>query len=258
MSHIVHVAKGRNAWEHDTEAAIHHGSYSGMVHHDGMDCRTYKFSTAHDAGAFHAKVKAKGVASHMTEHESEDEAGSFDPAVSAVMMEAVKRDGDHYQAFDDVDEACEWAQAVATDKIGYCVIFCESYEEFRAGPSDELAALSTGCPGYELVAVYEADTVEEALIKRRQYGTKLNASRKRRTTMDANRRKIATNAKMWRMRNKSRQSGYRSLYDRPKSKSSFESVTSVTVDDLTTAADAIKSGKSIQEVVDMLLASKDV
>lgn len=64
-----------------------------------------------------------------------------------------------------------------------------------------------------------AATMTEALIKRRSVTTRQAAIRKKlNTTMDRNRHRVARNAKLWRLRNKSRAKRYGSLYHGPHTK----------------------------------------
>lgn len=59
---------------------------------------------------------------------------------------------------------------------------------------------------------------DEAVVKHRAFDTRRKALEKKRTVMDPNRRRVARNAKLWRMRNKSRAKRYGSLYHGPHSK----------------------------------------
>jgi hypothetical protein len=242
MSHFVHVDHASSgAWQHDTAAAIHHGSYSGISHHDGVMKRSYSFPTEHDAKAFHEKLRLGGHKAHLGESELEDEAGSFDPYLATVIAESAKFPSEYYQAFMDLDEACAFAEEASRTNVEFLafgVVFSALYEEFRVGPISDNHLWALG--DAEMLKYYESGKHVDEMVKRHSVASVLSRKRALHTTMDSKRRKVAQTAKMWRLGHKSKLAGRKSLYDRPNSP-------------LESAIVDLQAGKPISEVVTELL-----
>lgn len=73
-------------------------------------------------------------------------------------------DADHYESFDDLDEAAEWA-ARAAEASGMAFIVVEGADEFRAGPVDEVDVVAGSMPKVAIVAVFDADGEPSQLLE---------------------------------------------------------------------------------------------